>query len=103
MITEERLTEILDSKFEKLRTELTSSFHKDIVKEVNKLTASISTIRGTATNALKKAKSCEERIVLLESAEPPDYRTSRPKSLRWRLKKDQTSLRLIASQRILIF
>ena len=72
MITEERLTEILDSKFEKLRTELTSSFHKDIVKEVNKLTASISTIRGTATNALKKAKSCEERIVLLESAESPD-------------------------------
>ena len=71
-LTEKRLTEILDSKLEALRVDLIASFAKDLLKDVNKLNASLTTIRNTAGNALKKAKSVETRIEALEAADPPN-------------------------------
>ena len=71
-LTEQRLTEILDSKLEALRVDLIASFAKDLLKDVNKLNASLTTIRNTAGNALKKAKSVETRIEALEAADPPN-------------------------------
>ena len=71
-LTEARLEQILDNKLLELRNDLVASFACDLMKEVNTLKATMNTIKSTANSAMNKAKSCEDRLLTLEQAEPLD-------------------------------
>ena len=71
-ITEEKLSQILDKKLADLKTDLIATFHKDLLKEVNGLKSIVNNVKTTATNALAKVKSCEQRLKTLEDADPTD-------------------------------